>query len=451
MNQFELITKYLPKAVDKYFAADSKTAILENGSKYIDVNFNESGYVKIADVLLDGMSDYYKTQEQVNVDPNYAAYAGNLAAGSRDGFAIGGASVRWEIFKLQYCRGKQIRIDYISNEETANIVVGHAIEEFMRLKVVPEVDATRFSIIAGTTSASLGNQIVLELGGAGTDALTDTNTATGVIHRFNAAFEWLSDLEVPEEEQIIFVRPAVNTLIHNTAELNKFITQNDYRNSEGITFKVEKYFGRPIIEVPSSRFFTDVLTTQNGYTYSANSKLINFMVCSARAVVPIRKLEHNKIYGPELSGLAGFYGYLINVLLYHGVVIPKNKVVGIYCAVEKTQLPSAKVSTLALDIRAGSTTNSWYVNNYFTRPQGLRGMLVYAEYNASGSGYAKDGFAVGGTLTGTAGTNYVVVNYGGELPDVQTSATATAANFAIVDASGKIIAAVNQVALVKGA
>lgn len=450
-NSFQLITKFLPKAVDKYFAADAKTAILENGSKFVDVNFNEAGYVKIADILLDGLSDYYRTQEQSNVNPNYAAYAGNIASGSRDGFAIGGVSVRWEIFKLQYCRGKQIRIDYISNEETANVIIGHAVEEFMRLKVVPEVDATRFSIIAGTTSLSLGNQVVLELGGSSTDALTDTNTATGVMHRFNAAFEWLADLEVPEEEQIIFVRPAVNTLIHNTAELAKFITQSDYRSAEGLTFKVEKYFGRPIIEVPSSRFFTDVVANDNGYTYGSGSKLINFMICSAKAVVPIRKLEHQKVYGPEQSGLAGFYGYLINVLIYHGVVVPKNKVVGVYCALEKTAAPSTKVSTLSVDIRAGSATNTWYVNNYFTRPQGLRGMLVYAEYNSGGTGYAKDGFAVGGTLTGTAGTDYVIVNYGGDTPAIQTSATATAANFALVDASGKIIASVNQVALVKGA
>jgi hypothetical protein len=29
MNSFELIEKYLPKAIDKYFFEDAKTAILE--------------------------------------------------------------------------------------------------------------------------------------------------------------------------------------------------------------------------------------------------------------------------------------------------------------------------------------------------------------------------------------------------------------------------------------
>ena len=108
MNSFEVITKYLPQAVDKYFAAESKTAVLEQGSKFIDVNFNEAGYVKIASFLMDGLSDYYKTQGSVapSNSADYAAYAGNVNAGQRDGFEIGGVSVKWEIFRLQYVRCK---------------------------------------------------------------------------------------------------------------------------------------------------------------------------------------------------------------------------------------------------------------------------------------------------------------------------------------------------------
>ena len=186
MNSFEVITKYLPQAVDKYFAAESKTAVLEQGSKFIDVNFNEAGYVKIASFLMDGLSDYYKTQG--NVAPSnpadYAAYAGNVNAGQRDGFEIGGVSVKWEIFRLQYVRGKQFRIDYIENEETAGITIGNAIEEFNRVKVIPEVDATRFSIIADTTSVSLGNMV------------SETVAANQIISKFNGAFEWLTENEV---------------------------------------------------------------------------------------------------------------------------------------------------------------------------------------------------------------------------------------------------------------
>lgn len=426
MNSFEVITKYLPQAVDKYFAAESKTAVLEQGSKFIDVNFNEAGYVKIASFLMDGLSDYYKTQGSVapSNPADYAAYAGNVNAGQRDGFEIGGVSVKWEIFRLQYVRGKQFRIDYIENEETAGITIGNAIEEFNRVKVIPEVDATRFSIIADTTSVSLGNMV------------SETVAANQIISKFNSAFEWLTENEVPEEEQIIFVSPSVMTLIRNSTELTKFLTQGDYRAASGIDFTVEKYGGRPIIEVPSNRFFTNVLVTNNGYRPQTSSKVINFMVVSAKAVIPIRKLEWNKIYGPELSGIAGFHGYIINYLIYHGVVIPENKITGVYVSVSETNA-STKTALLKVSTKAGSVQYGWVMDRYFTNPAGLRGYIVYAYANS---------FTLGGDISsvGTAGENYFVCEKGVEQSAVVGNTTGY---FALVDDSGKIIAVSGAVTL----
>lgn len=426
MNSFEVITKYLPQAVDKYFAAESKTAVLEQGSKFIDVNFNEAGYVKIASFLMDGLSDYYKTQGSVapSNSADYAAYAGNVNAGQRDGFEIGGVSVKWEIFRLQYVRGKQFRIDYIENEETAGITIGNAIEEFNRVKVIPEVDATRFSIIADTTSVSLGNMV------------SETVAANQIISKFNGAFEWLTENEVPEEEQIIFVSPSVMTLIRNSTELTKFLTQGDYRAASGIDFTVEKYGGRPIIEVPSNRFFTNVLVTNNGYRPQTSSKVINYMVVSAKAVIPIRKLEWNKIYGPELSGIAGFHGYIINYLIYHGVVIPENKITGVYVSVSETNA-STKTALLRVSTKAGSAQYGWVMDRYFTNPAGLRGYIVYAY---------TDSFTLGGDISsvGTAGENYFVCEKGVEQSAVVGNTTGY---FALVDDSGKIIAVSGAVTL----
>lgn len=444
MNSFELIEKYLPESIDKYFAHDSKSVLLEKGTKFIDVNFKETGYVKIASMLMDGLSDYYQTQQNsidfLNpsaprpADPaNYAAYAGNIASGSRDGFRIGGVDVGWEIFRLQWVRGKQFRIDYISNEETAGIIIGNALEEFHRLKVIPEVDVARFSFIADQASVSLGN---MEVG---------TISANTIIAKFNSVFEWMFEMGVPEEEQVIFVNPSIMTAIRNTTELTKFLTQGDYRNEAGLDFTVNKYMGRPIVEVPSDRFFTNVLLTDNGYRAQSGSKVINFMVVSTKATVPVRKLEYEKIYGPELSGLAGFHGYIINYLLYHGIFVPKNKVPGIYVSVSETNA-TAKANLLRVATAPGASQYHWVLKNYFTNPSGLRGQIVYMEYNASADTgtYAKDGFALGGTLTGTAGTDYKVGTLGA---DVTEAAGSVKAYFGLVDASGKIIATTGSTAV----
>ena len=437
MNSFELIEKYLPESIDKYFAHDSKSVLLEKGTKFIDVSFKETGYVKIASMLMDGLSDYYETQQDsvdfVNPgysrpqDPaNYAAYAGNVASGSRDGFRIGGVDVGWEIFRLQWVRGKQFRIDYISNEETAGIIIGNALEEFHRLKVIPEVDAARFSFIADQASVSLGNM------------KSETVDDNEIISLFNNVFEWMFEHGVPEEEQVIFVNPSVMTKIRNTTELTKFLTQGDYRSEAGLDFTVEKYMGRPIVQVPSDRFFTNILLSQNGYRPTSSSKVINFMVVSTKATVPVRKLEYEKIYGPELSGLAGFHGYIINYLLYHGIFVPRNKVPGIYVSVSSANA-STKVDLLSVQTVAGASQYHWVLKNYFTNPAGLRGQIVFIEYDstAAANSYKKDGFPLGGTLSGTAGTDYKVGAIGA---DVTEAAASVSAHFALVDASGTIIA-----------
>lgn len=441
MNSFELIEKYLPQSVDKYFAQDSKTALLEKGTKFIDVSFNETGYVKIASILMDGLSDYYQTQQNsvgyvnpasarpdATEAPNYAAYAGNLAEGSRDGFHIGGVDVSWEIFRLQWVRGKQFRIDYIANEETAGIIIGNALEEFHRLKVIPEVDAARFAFIADQASASLGNLEALAVDTANAQSsgnyINALNGVTGVIHRFNAAFEWMFEQGVPEEEQVIFVSPAIMSLIRNTAELVKFVTQGDYRSEAGIDFTVEKYMGRPIVQVPSDRFFTNILLTNNGYRPTSASKVINYMVVSVKATVPVRKLEYQKIFGPEMSGLAGFHGYLINYLLYHGIFVPKNKLPGIYVCVSDTAA-NTKVDLLRVDTRVVDGTH-WTLKNYFTNPAGLRGTVVYS---ASSLGSLGDAITIDGSTVKAVTPGEVVTE----------AATATY-YFGLVDASGKLIA-----------
>ena len=441
MNNFSLIEKYTVTAVDKFFIADSKTAILEEGQKFINVDFKETGYVKIASILMDGLSDYYQTQQNSNgfvnpatgrpTDPeNYAAYAGNLGTGERDGFAIGGVSLKWEIFRLQYCRGRQFRIDYIANEETAGVMISNLIGEFVRTKVIPEVDVSRFSILADQSSISLGNRKV------------DTIASNTIIGNLNSAFEWLAEHEVPVEDQIIFVSEPVMTLIRNTNELTKFLTQEDYKRGDGIDFTVTMYAGRPLIPVPSNRFFTNVLLGSNGYRATSDSKIINYMVVSKRAVVPIKKVEWSKLYDENLSGLAGFHGYLYNFLIYHGVVVPENKLAGVFVSVSEVSA-TTKTDLLSVDTVAGAVQYGWKLNRYFTQPAGLRGYVVY-NYSTA--------FTLGSAISsvGTVGENYFIAEIGAEQ---SATSTQTTAYFALVDATGTIIATSgsNAVTLVRHA
>jgi len=443
-NQFYLIEKYMKDAIDSVFVLESKTKILENGGKFIDVNFQEAGYVKVMSLLMDGLSDYYRVNNQfATTGENYAHYS-IPGQGHKDGYRVGSTQNSWEIFKLEYDRGKQFQVDNMDNEETASLIIGNLLTEFLKTKVVPEIDATRFSKIAGKANATLGNLTTLtvdttnaQTSGSYINAL---NGVTGIIHRFNEAFEWLTEHEVPEEEQVIFVNPAIMTLIRNTAELVKFITQGDYKLDNGINFTVEKYMGKPIIEVPSNRFFTNVQVGDNGYYAGTNSKVINFMVVSKKAIIPIVKLNKSKIWTPET--VQDFDGYKVNFRLYHDSIIPKNKVPGVYVCVG-TAAGSTKSNLLSVAISAGTATNSWKVDEYYTNPAGLMGQLI-VKYEAATVGDKVDFAKQETTLSGVGSAGeFFVVEKGVELAD-SSSATHY---FALIDASGNIVASTGTTAI----
>ena len=392
-NVFDTITKYLSRAVDTVFAAESKTNPLEDGGKFVDLNFDQAGYVKVASLLMDGLSDYYRVgHDPVQGNKDHAHYNPWETQGERDGYGVGAASLTWEIFKLAYDRAKQFQVDEMDDEETAGLIMGNLVSEFLRTKVVPEVDAVRFAKLAQAASTSLGNLV--------NSPILDNR----IIAEFNKAYEWLAENEVPSEDQVIFVSPEIMAKIRNTTELYKRLTQDEYRTGD-ITFKFDRYEGRPIIEVPSSRFFTDIVVGENGYRPSTSSKVINFIVASRRAAVTIVKLNKFKIFEP--NSVQNFDGYKVNFRLYHDIIVPKNKIPGIYVNVGNTSATS-KTAKLYVDITKSG--DQYRLERYFTQPAGLNGRVAQSDTETLGSLYSGNSFiAPGDTFTSTD-SNFVLVD-----------------------------------------
>lgn len=350
-NNIALIEKYLQNTIDTVFAEESKTKVLENGGKFIDLNFKEAGYVKIMSLLTDGLSDYHRVNNGIEGE-GYTAYP------TKDGYQVGSLQAQWELFKLSYDRGKQFRIDSMDNEETAGLVMANTLTEFTRTKLVPEVDACRFSKLASVCSKTLGNYVE--------EKISDN----AIIKNFNNAFEWLTEHEVPSEEQVIFVSPAVMTLIRNTDELYKKLSQTEYKGD--VSFTIDTYEGRPIIVVPSSRFFTNVKVGDNGYYYGADSKVINYIICSKKAIVPIVKLNKTKVWTPD--SIRDWDGYAVNIRIYHDSLVPQNKIPGVYTSVSNTTA-SSKTKLLSVGLSTADGTN-YSLDEFYTTPAGLLGRVV---------------------------------------------------------------------------
>jgi hypothetical protein len=67
------------------------------------------------------------------------------------GYPKGDVTAAWETLTLTEERGKEISVDRMDDEETLGLTFGTVTGEFMRLHVIPELDAYRFAKYASAT------------------------------------------------------------------------------------------------------------------------------------------------------------------------------------------------------------------------------------------------------------------------------------------------------------
>lgn len=136
--------------------------------------------------------------------------------------------------------------------------------------------------------------------------------------------------------------------LRNSSEVTKFLGQTDYTRND-ITFQITKYQGRDLVEVSPERLRTNiVLFGQEGYSWAADSKAINYLMVAKSAVTHVVKYNTVKVIGDDLN-LAGqgFDGYTIFARVYHDVFVPDNKRVALYCSVAKT---GGEAPAMTLDV-----------------------------------------------------------------------------------------------------
>ena len=341
-----------------------------NTEKYIKLDFQEAGAIRIMQIALDGLSDYYRVNHAGIVNNVYANNNAQNLAGARDGLARGNVQANWVTYYCKHLRGKQLPIDYIDDMEMAGRLIAVTLDEFIRTKYVPEFDTIGFSTLAGRTYATYGNQVTA-------DYSTNPNT---IIAGFDDGIAWLKQHGVPEEDIVLFVDPITMNLIRHTTELTHFVTPMDFTNSKGISFRLQSYNSMPIVEVPSDRFYTYAQTSENGVMPTDGvSKRINFIIADRKCMIPVKKLEWSKIYGND-NGVTNFRGWLVDFLSYYDFIIPNKKVPGVYCSVSSSATMSTPLTNiLNIGLVAGDATGLTAVAALDTLPTQIAGTLVYSK------------------------------------------------------------------------
>ena len=284
-NSIALGKAYVP-LLDEVYKNASLTAVLDGNPELVRQGANANELI-IPKMSMDGLASYSRNS----------------------GYVTGDVTMTNETVSCNFDRGRMFAIDALDNEETAGLAFGRLAGEFIRTKVVPELDAFRFATYAGASGIS-------------TVAAAALSTGAAVVAALRAGTEKMDEDEVPYDERYLFITPTLLGLVEDL----------DTTKSRAVLDRFAQ-----TIRVPQTRFYTKITQydgttsgqTAGGYIKDAtDGKNINFMIIHKPAVIQYEKHVAPKIITPELnqSGDAWKYGYR-NV----GIAdVYENKVAGIY-------------------------------------------------------------------------------------------------------------------------
>lgn len=291
-NSIELFKKYVP-LLDEVYKLSSLTSDLDGAPELARQGQNVNELI-IPKIDMNGLADYSRNGGYVNGDVTFTN----------------------ETVKCNFDRGRMFTVDTLDNIETAMMAFGRLASEFIRVKVVPELDAFRFATLAS-------------MSGIGTTDAAALSTGANVITALRAAVNAMDEAEVPSTERYLYITPTLLGLIRDL----------DTTKSKEVLDGFAK-----IVKVPQSRFYTGIKQlsgkvetisgsgtddqTAGGFKKADGAKNINFMIIHKPAVIQYQKHVAPKVITPEQNQDADAWKFG-----YRNVGISdayENKVAGIY-------------------------------------------------------------------------------------------------------------------------
>lgn len=291
-NSIELFKKYVP-LLDEVYKLSSLTSDLDGAPELARQGQNVNELI-IPKIDMNGLADYSRNGGYVNGDVTFTN----------------------ETVKCNFDRGRMFTVDTLDNMETAMMAFGRLASEFIRVKVVPELDAFRFATLAS-------------MSGIGTTDAAALSTGANVITALRAAVNAMDEAEVPSTERYLYITPTLLGLIRDL----------DTTKSKEVLDGFAK-----IVKVPQSRFYTGIKQlsgkvetisgsgtddqTAGGFKKADGAKNINFMIIHKPAVIQYQKHVVPKVITPEQNQDADAWKFG-----YRNVGISdayENKVAGIY-------------------------------------------------------------------------------------------------------------------------
>ena len=293
-NTITLAKKFVP-LLDETYQAESLTVVLDGDNALVAQGAN-AGELIIPRMTMQGLGDYSRS----------------------GGYVEGDVTLTNETVTCNFDRGRMFNVDTMDDMETAGVAFGRLAGEFIRTKVVPELDAFRLSSYASAAGVS-----------AQTGTLED---GAAVIAALRAAVTKLDEDEVPLEERYLFITPTLHGLIQDMDTtksrevMDRFAAVVDVPQTRFYTAIAQK--SGKVISTGSGESASTTDETAGGYGKAAAGKDINFMVIQKAAVIQYEKHVAPKILTPQQNPDADAYKFG-----YHSVGVAKvqeGKVKGVY-------------------------------------------------------------------------------------------------------------------------
>lgn len=278
------LSKVYTNLLDEVYQQSALTAVLESDASLARQGANANEIV-IPKISMDGLADYSRNSGYVNGD----------------------VSLTWETVQFNYERGRSFTVDDMDNEESQNIAFGRLAGEFIRTKVVPELDAFRFAKYASVVGA-----------GIATGALA---TGADVISALRKATSDMDEAEVPMEQRHLFITPTLYGLVQDM----------DTNKSREVLSRFAS-----ITQVPQTRFYSAIELLdgktngeeKGGYKKADAGVELNFEIIHKPATLQFTKHAVPKIIAPAQNQDADAWKY--GYRNYGLCDTYENKAAGIY-------------------------------------------------------------------------------------------------------------------------
>jgi hypothetical protein len=237
------------------------------------------------------------------------------------GFPQGKITIANEPYVLQNDRGRELQLDRMDMDETgvANLA-GQVLSEYVRTKVVPEMDAYNISKLA-TVAVTRGHKEAFNEGTA--------------FETFNKLVIGIQSVAGFGEDLVCFVDPKAYAAFMNSPELSKSITVSDFKQGE-VSTKVKSINGIALIPVAADRMKTAIefddgsATNEGGFTVAEGAENVNMLVLPKSAASLVKKTEKLRIFSPDTNQDAD--AYLFQYRVYYDIFVKKSRLNHIYVA-----------------------------------------------------------------------------------------------------------------------